>query len=235
MDRLHPTRRGLARGMIDIWPLALSALAYGVAFGALASQAGLSGGAAVLMSAVVFGGSAQMVVLQVWADPVPYFAVWMATMAMQARYILESASLAPSMGSLKRAHVYPALFLLTDGNWTLMMREQSAGRSEASYLLPYLVGGGLMLYVCWIAATWVGHSIGALIAEPRRWGLDFMLAAFCVTMAVALWRGKRDLWPIGVAAAVAIVFDLAGLKPWHALAGALAGSIAGMVRDDAER
>ena len=221
--------------MVDIWPLALSALAYGVAFGALASQAGLNRTAAVLMSAVVFGGSAQMVALQVWADPVPFFAVWMATMAMQARYILESASLAPGIGALSRTRTYPALFFLTDGNWTLTMREQSTGERDGGYLLAYLVGGGLVLYACWIAATWAGHSVGALIAEPRRWGLDFMLAAFCVTMAVALWRGKKDLWPIGVAAAAAIAFDLAGLKPWHALAGALAGSIAGMVRDDAER
>ncbi len=81
MDRPPFIRRGLVRGMIDIWPLALSAFAYGVAFGALASQAGLSRFAAVLMSALVFGGSAQMVSLQVWADPVPFFAVWMATMA----------------------------------------------------------------------------------------------------------------------------------------------------------
>ena len=226
-------RGGFLAGAIDIWPLGLSALAYGVAFGALASQAGLSRSAAVAMSAVVFGGSAQMVALQVWADPVPFFAVWMATMAMQARYILESASLAPALGALGRARVYPALFFLTDGNSTLTMREQSRGRGDGAYLLAYLTGGGLVLYVAWIAATWAGHSLGALIAEPKLWGLDFMLAAFCVTMAVAIWRGRHDLWPIGVAGAVAIAGELAGLKPWHVLLGALAGSIAGMARDDA--
>ena len=73
--------------------------------------------------------------------------------------------------------------------------------------------------------------LGQVIGAPRRLGLDFMLAAFCTTTAVTLWRGRRDVVPLAVAAITAIASEHVAPGHWHILAGGLAGSLAGAWRN----
>ena len=56
-------RAAFFAGALRCAPVALGALAYGLVFGALAQQAGLSFGETAFMSAVVYSGSAQFVAL----------------------------------------------------------------------------------------------------------------------------------------------------------------------------
>lgn len=227
-ERAPFTWAGLRAGAAGTTAVAAGVFAYGLAFGVLAHQGGLELTAALLMSAVVYAGSAQIVALQIWGAPVPFVAVCAATLALNARYILMGAALRPWLGSLTRLRAYGSLFVLGDGNWALAMRERAAGRLDAAYLL----GSGLMMYVSWVSATGLGHGLGLLIGAPRRLGLDFMLIAFCTTSAMSLWRGRRDLWPMVVAALTAVVAQqlLSGHGHWHILAGGLAGSLAGAWR-----
>src|SRR3546814_8099871 len=57
------TRAGVWHGMKLTLPYSISALPFGLAFGAAAVAAGMTPGAAVLMSALAFAGSAQFAVL----------------------------------------------------------------------------------------------------------------------------------------------------------------------------
>ena len=69
-----------------------------------------------------------------------------------------------------------------------------------------------------------------MIGRPERFGIDFMLPAFFATMAVAFVRKPADLWPLLVGVATATVVDRLVAGPWYIIAGALAGSFAGMLR-----
>jgi len=220
------TREGLRAGAAGVAAVAASVFAYGIVFGVLAEQSGLSLVAALVMSATVYAGSAQIVVLQIWSTPVPLMAVWVATLAINARYILMGAALRPWFEGLARMRAYGSLFVLGDGNWALAMRERAAGRLDVAYLL----GGGLVMYVSWVTATGLGHRLGQFIGAPRRLGLDFMLAAFCTTTVVSLWRGRGDIWPMGAAALAAVASEHFVPGHWHILAGGLAGSLIGAWR-----
>ena len=220
------TVAGLRAGAAGVAALAASVFAYGIAFGVLADQHGLGLVAALLMSGTVYAGSAQIVALQVWTTPVPLLAVWVSTLAINARYLLMSAALRPWFGRLGRLSAYGSLFVLADGNWALAMREGAAGRTDAAYLL----GGGLVMYASWVTATALGHGLGQFIGAPRRFGLDFMLAAFCTTMAVTMWRGRSDVWPTVAAAVAALASEHFFPGYWHIVIGALAGSAVGAWR-----
>jgi 4-azaleucine resistance transporter AzlC len=224
------TRKGFRAGVVGVAAVAASTFAFGIAFGVLAGQQGLSLWATLLMSGTVYAGSAQIVALQVWSTPVPLVAVWVATLAINARYILMGAALRPWFGGLRRLPAYGSLFVLADANWALAMRERAAGRLDAAYLL----GGGLVMYVSWMVASGFGHRLGQVIGAPRRLGLDFMLAAFCTATAVTLWRGRRDVVPLAVAAITAIASEHVAPGHWHILAGGLAGSLAGAWRNAAD-
>ena len=109
------------------------------------------------------------------------------------------------------------------------MREINAEhRPDAGFLL----GSGLVMILPWIAATVVGHLFGQVIGDPRRFGIDFLLAAFFAVMAVGFFRTARSIAPFVVAIAVAILVQKLVAGPWYLFAGALAGSLAGAVRVD---
>jgi predicted branched-subunit amino acid permease len=79
----------------------------------------------------------------------------------------------------------------------------------------------------WIGSTVVGHLFGQVIGDPRRFGIDFLLAAFFAVMAVGFFRAARNIAPLIVAIAVAILVQKLVAGPWYLFAGALAGSLAG--------
>ena len=61
-------------------------------------------------------------------------------------------------------------------------------------------------------------------------GLDFGFTAVFLALVAGLWRGRSDLLPWAVAAAVAVAGHLLLPGQWYVLLGGLAGSLVGAVR-----
>ena len=87
------TRAGALAGARRTVPLGVSAFAVGAVFGVLARQAGLGLPEALLMSALVFAGSAQFVALGLWATPLPVLAIVLTTLVVNLRHVLMGAAL----------------------------------------------------------------------------------------------------------------------------------------------
>src|SRR5690606_25847340 len=88
-------------------------------------------------------------------------------------------------------------------------------------------GMGVLSWLSWIGATLAGRLLGALIAEPERYGLDFAFTATFLALLMGMWRGRSDTLPWAVAALVAIGVARLVDGNWAILAGGLAGSLAG--------
>jgi predicted branched-subunit amino acid permease len=218
--------RDLGAGALASWVVLPSIGLYAAGFGMMAGTAGLSLAEATLFSGWVYAGAAQMASLQGWAYPVPLLFVALTTLAMNARYVLMGATLRPLLAGRPAAPSYLALFFMGDANWALALRE----RQSPIDTLAFLLGSGLMMWIVWVSATVAGHGFGQALGDPRRFGIDFMLAAFFTAMAVSLWRRARRTAPLLVAVAVAIVVERTLAGPWYILVGALAGSLAGAFR-----
>lgn len=121
---------------------------------------------------------------------------------------------------------YTTLFFLADENWALTMSEFDKGKPNAAFLL----GSGLMLYVAWVGSTVLGRTLGDVVHDPARFGLDFAFTAVFLTLLVGLWKGKSDLLPWIVAGVVAVAVAHVFPGKWYILLGGLAGSIAGVIR-----
>ncbi|GAB4175743.1 MAG: AzlC family ABC transporter permease [Thalassobaculales bacterium] len=223
------TRQGLRRGARAVLVFVPSVVLFGLALGVTAAAAGLSLGEAVLMSGWVNAGGAQMAALQVWSEPPAVAALCLTVLAMNTRYLLLGAALRPWFGALPAWQSYPSLLVMGDGNWALALREHAAGRDDAAHL----AGSGLVLWLAWVGATMAGHLFGQVLGDPRAWGVDFILGAFFATMAVGFFRSAASILPFLVGAVVAVAVDRLLPGPWSLLAGALAGSLAGLVRPPA--
>jgi predicted branched-subunit amino acid permease len=225
------TLAGLLHGMRLSYALLPGCVAMAMAIGTLSAQKGLSLAETVLMSAVLFAGASQLVALEIWTPRFTVAAlvtVALVTAAVNLRYLLMTASLRPWLAGIPAWQVYPALLFTVDANWLVAMRYHGEGGRDPSIFL----GSGLILWVCWVAGAIPGHMLGAMVADPARFGLDLALPAFFAAMLVPLWKGPR--WAITwvVAAATALAFSALVPGWWFIIAGALAGAASGAFIDD---
>ena len=220
------TWQGCLHGARMTLPLLPGVMVFATAFGAAAAQKGLTLAQATAMSAFVYAGASQMVALEVWRDAWNWGAVLVVaavTAVVNSRMVLMGAAIQPWIAPAPVARNAVQLFFLTDANWLIGMRYTATGGRDHGVLL----GAGLALWVAWTAATLPGYIAGALVAEPRRWGLDLVMPIFFAAMLVPLWKGPRLAVPWAVAGATALAVQ--ALAPGYAfiLAGALAGMLAG--------
>jgi predicted branched-subunit amino acid permease len=176
----------------------------------------------------VNAGSAQMASLQVWEFPIPLTALVLTVAGINSRYFLLGAALRPHFGTLPAWQMYPTLFVMGDGNWALTLREINEGRKDAGFLL----GSGLLTFSVWLCAVVLGQLFGLMLGDPRRFGIDFLLAAFFATLSVGFFKAHRGVTALVVSIAVAVLVQKLVPGPYYLFAGALAGSLAGMLRHD---
>jgi len=225
------SRSGFLRGFKRAQPLAVGTFAYGIAFGLLAREAGLAPLEAVLMSATVYSGSAQLAAVsqlgpEARAAGIGFGAIVATILLLNARYVLYGATLRPWLGALPAWKSYPSLFVLGDGNWILAMRAWDEGERDAAFV----IGSGAAMFTPWLAGTLTGSFAGTLLADPARFGLDFLLVSFSAAMGVAMFRSRSDLWTVGVALAAALGINAVAPGGWTIVGAGLAGGLAAWLR-----
>lgn len=214
------TFAGVREGFFAAQPLAPGVAVYGLVFGVLAGEAQLSWLEALLMSSFVYSGSAQIAALQVWSSSPALLPLIATILVMNARYLLFSAALQPWLSGVRPGQAYASLFFLGDGNWVLSTRHHAGGHSDAGYVL----GSGVAMFLPWTLGTLAGHLLGALVSNPARLGLDFMLVAFSAAMGLAMWRGRGDWLPALAAGLVALALWRLVPGAWYIVGAGLAGA-----------
>ena len=131
--------------------------------------------------------------------------------AINLRYSLMGAALQPWFRHLSAKRAYGSLFLMADENWALTMRDLKNGSGRGAFLL----GSGLAVWLFWVGSTILGTLAGGAIGDPASYGIDFILAAVFVALAVELWEGSSTLVPWTVALATALVSHTVFPGQWY--------------------
>ena len=211
-------------------PVAISIAAYGLVWGVLARQAGLSELEVVLMSSLVFAGASQFVAIDLWVpDAPPILAIVVAVGIINLRLLLMSATLRPLMRDTPRWRAALIMFFVADEQWAMTMAEMNKGRGSVAFLL----GVGMFSWLSWTASTITGRLLGSVIADPTTYGLDFAFTATFLALLLGMWRGRGDLVPWAIGALVAILTVKFVPGQWYVITGGLSGSLAGALAETA--
>ena len=175
-------------------PYAAASLLLAFTFGAVATAAGLPPVAAVVMSAVVYAGSAQFAAVGILAAGGGVGAAVGAAALMNSRFLMMGAALGPSLpgGPVLRALQGQAV---VDTSWAL------ASRGDGSFDRAFLLGHSAPQYVCWVSGTALGAALGRGV-DVEALGLDAVFPAFFLALLVSELRSGRGR---GVAAAGAVI------------------------------
>jgi len=220
------TANGVWRGCVEIAPIALVIVPFGIAFGVAASAKGISPDISLFMSLAIYAGAAQFAVLDLWRAPLPLATLALTVLAVNARHILLGASLAPWLLQIPVLGRLAALLWLSDANFAQAMSARQRGEIDAGTLF----GSGITMWVFWIAGTAVGALAGSLLGDVSRFGFDAVMVAYFAAVIIGQWKGSKDLFPWLAAAAVAVIGTHVLPPGWHIIAGALAGGLVGTWR-----
>ena len=219
-------------GARDIFPLVVGTTPFAIIFGTLAVASGLPPIAAILMSIIVFAGSAQFISITLVSGGAALPVLWLTTFVINLRHALYSATLQPLAQSWPLPWRALTAFWLTDECFAVIERRlQTVGKTDA---LPYYLGAAVFFYLNWIAWTAVGAILGDRVPGLAGLGLDFaMIATFAAMIAPQL----RSLTPVAVAATAGSVAWMAQGLPYKLglMLAALAGVVVGMLLDSRRR
>ena len=199
-------------------PIAAASLLVGISFGVLAEPV-MGDVAPIVMSAIVFAGSAQFAATAVLAGGGGAVAAIVAGILLNARFLPMGIAIAPSVrgGVLWRTLTGQAII---DASWAL------ANRGGGRFDVHYMLGATLVNYPAWVAGAAIGVLSSGVIGNPATLGLDAIFPAFFLGLLANELRGGLSIGAAGIGAAVALAltpFTPAGVPVLAACAGALLG------------
>lgn len=217
---MSPTRLEFFQGVRASLPIVAAAAPFGMLFGALAVDNGLTVAEAVLMSAIVFAGASQMVGLEMFGAHIAPWIIILSVFAVNFRHVLYSAALGRRTGLFADWQKPIAFFFLTDPQY-------AASEARADRKIPltmsWYMGMALPVYVMWVIEALVGAMFGSLITDPAALGIDFLLPIYFLGLVLG-FRTRPKWLPVVIASGLGsiLAFYTVG-SPWHVSLGALAG------------
>ena len=164
----------------------------------VAQGAGLSAVAAIVMSAIVFAGSAQFAAIAILASGGTAGAAVAAAALMNSRFLPMGVALAPSLpgGVLARAAQGQTV---VDASWAL------AARGDGSFDRGLLFGSAAIQYSTWVSGTVAGALWGDALGDPEALGLDAVYPAFFLALLIAEVGSARAFGVAALGALIALV------------------------------
>jgi 4-azaleucine resistance transporter AzlC len=195
----------LKKGAIDMLPLSLAVLPWGVLFGSLAVQRGFSWLEAQLFSAVIFGGAVQIVTVELIADQASLLTVLFSAFVISSRHFLYGLTLRERLSPKPLRWRLGIGFLLTDELFALSGDRRAY---QNKFRLYYALGAGGSFYLAWNLWTFIGIVAGASLPDLTELGLDFAIAATFIALVVPEIKSLATLVSVLVAAISAVAFSL---------------------------
>ncbi len=237
----HRRRPEFRAGITDQGSVAMGIAAWGLMTGVAMVQSGMSPLEALLMTLIVYAGSAQLAAVPMIGAGAPMWVILAAAFCVNLRFVVFSAHLRPYLMHLPRWQRLVSGYVTGDLSYVFFAkRYPHPGRNaeELAQQQAYLMGNCAVNYVAWMVASVAGVLLANMV--PLSWGLGFagilaLLGVLCslatsrlrvlsagvaATAAVAAWAlplRLNILVAITSAVAICLVIDhMRGAEPGHA-------------------
>lgn len=165
--------------------MAIAVGAVGIAFGAIASDTGLSLAKALALSALVYGGSAQLAALGVAADGGSGGASVAAGLLLSARNLAFGVALAPLLPR-QMGRRLAAAHLVIDQSAAAATAQRRPDLAWRAFWLT-----GVWVLALWLAGTAAGWALTGAV-DPRAFGVDAAIPALFLALLAPRLRDPAE-------------------------------------------
>ena len=198
-------RAGFRAGVRAGAPFAVAGGLLATSFGVLARDVGMPAWAAILMSAIVFAGSAQIAALGIIGAGGGLGSAIGAAALMNSRFLPMGVAIGPSLPGNAAARAAQGQTVV-DASWAI------ASDGEGGFDRALLFGSSAIQYTTWVGGTALGALGGSVLGDPAALGLDAIYPAFFLALLIGELRGSRVAQGVALAGAL-IAFVLVPLVP----------------------
>ncbi len=208
-----------SQGIIDVSPLMIPVVPFGLIFGVLSIDIGFSPIETMGMSLIVFGGASQIVLLQLFSGGASSLVIISSVGAVNSRHLLYGAVVSEHLSDLKLIWKIIISYFLVDQAFARSNEYFKKNKDENKYF--HLFGGGITCWVIWQTTTFLGIVLGAFI--PEKLGLSFAVPLTFLALLVNDFRKLINVIVIIISGLVATFgFNYVPYKAYVIVAGVTA-------------
>ena len=167
----------------DTLPTIFGYIGIGLAFGIIASSAGLNIFLVGAMSLFIYAGSAQFITVSMLSAGAPIISIIIATFLVNSRMILMSMSVAPFFKEYSLFKNISIGSFLTDESYALGMNKQNYTNGKLSYEwfnTANIIENPVFVIPLYVISSVIGALLGSVVKNPYGLGLDFALVAMFI-------------------------------------------------------
>jgi 4-azaleucine resistance transporter AzlC len=222
---MHATTE-LKRGAIKALPIVLGYMPLGFAYGALASLAGISLPYIVMMSLVVFAGSAQFISVSMLAAGAGGASIIATVFLVNLRHLLMSASLSTYLQRFPRKSLPLLAFWLTDESYAVACCEFQ--ESEKNHY--YMLGLFATAYVGWVIGGALGGIFGGFFTSAKAaLTMEYALYAMFIFLLVIQVTERKLLLAACASGALSLLFYLTIPGSWYIMLATICTATIGVM------
>ena len=159
------------KGIIDVSPLMIPVVPFGLIFGVLAVDVGFTPIETMCMSLIIFGGASQIVLLQLFSGGASSLVIISSVGAVNSRHLLYGAVVSEHLSDLKLIWKIIISYFLIDQAFARSNEYFKKNKDDNKYF--HLIGGGATCWIIWQSTTFLGIILGSAI--PEELGLSFAI------------------------------------------------------------
>ncbi len=200
MTFMNEQKKALKAAFPLTLPVFTGFLFLGIAYGILMNSKGYGIGWTLLMSLVVFAGSAQYAVIPLLTTGFHPLSVLLLTLMVNARHLFYGLSMLNTYKETGRFKPY-LIFGLCDETFSLLSSTRPPEGVDRNWFRFFIT---LLHHSYWVLGSAIGGFLGSVVSFNMK-GLDFVLTAFFVVMFIEQWRTRDGRKPavIGIVSSVA--------------------------------
>lgn len=185
-----PWLQGARAGFVAFLPLSVGLIPWALVVGMAMTSAGFTPAQAMGMNIIVFAGTAQLGTLPLIVDGAPLWLIVATGLALNLRFVIFSAAIAPSFAGIGTPMRWFAGHFLTDGSFACCY-EPMRNASDPHWRLGYYLATGLWSWLLWQSFALIGIHAAHLL--PKAWSLEFMATIALIVLLVPMAKVRPML------------------------------------------
>lgn len=213
------------QGILEELPLQLGVFPFGIIYGIMAIESGLTPMQAFLMSSIIFGGASQIAFVQLISNATPFGVLVMTVGAINSRHFLYSISMMEFLKNLSIKWRIVLAYLLTDEAYAISIR-RFINEPNKSFLHFHLLGTGITLFFSWQISTLIGVLLGGDL--PQFLDLQFIIPLTFIAIIIPMIKSISTFLVVIASAFSGLILKSLDINFWIIVSGMI-GVLVGIV------
>ena len=208
---MRTKRQNLVRGFIDVLPLLIPVVPFGIIFGAIGIELGFGPYVTYATSIIIFSGASQIVFFQLLSAGASSIVAITSSSVISTRHLLYGAVVNQYLSNLSIYWKIGLSYILTDQAFAVS-NEYFKKNKKDKFKHYYLLGAGVTLWITWQLTTIIGILLGSIV--PEELGLTFTIPLTFIALLINYFRKIDHIIVIIVSGVLSVIMYNAPFKSY---------------------